>query len=113
MGISSVEILGKYKNHDVLTCQCIMVLIFFEIFGTGRKSKGVRRNEAGMCLRATAGQLPAAGDNQESVYRKTNILHVFLAVHGFRPGSVSLSLEQSPWEGAGGRAKGAGVGMVP
>ena len=42
-----------------------------------------------------------------------HISYVFLTVLGFRPGRHSLSLDKSPWEGAGGRANGAGVGMVP
>ena len=133
--INSVEILGKYKKNDVLTCQGNIFLIFFEIFGTGRECKGKRRNNASMCLRSTAWQLTAARDNQETVYSKKNISPMFFLLYlvsvreatAYRwkssPGVLDVrgtSVKHRPKrsvDGAWGKsakalANGAGVGMV-
>ena len=134
--INSVEILEKYKKNDVLTCQGNIFLIFFEIFGTGRTGKGKRRNNAGMYLRATAGQWSAAGNKQEIVYNKTNIFFMFFLLYlvsvreataysqKSSPGVLDVrwtSVKHRPKrsvDGAWGKsakalANGAGVGLVP
>ena len=107
----------------------------FEIFGSGKESKGEKRNNASMCLRSTAWQLTAGRDIQETVYSKTNISPMFFLLYlvsvreatAYRrkssPGVLDVrgtSVKHRPKrsvDGAWGKsakalANGAGVGMV-
>ena len=55
-----------------------------------------------------------ARDTQETVYRKTNISPMFFLRYLVSVrGATAYRLISPPREGAGGRANGEGVGMVP